>query len=195
MDASFGWNGLGIIPQTEPVAVGEALQGETIHTIVQAGTQSRLSRLKNLEWGNILWIVFVHAGALLAPFCFTWSGLGICVLLHWMTGGLGICLCYHRLLTHRSFRVPKPIEYVLTVLGCMATQGGAMDWVGAHRIHHKFSDEPGDPHSPKDGHWWSHILWLFVQDAQNTGRHMWRRYVPDLFRDPIHRVLHHTHFL
>ena len=156
---------------------------------------SRLSRLRNLDWGNILWIGFVHAGALLAPFCFSWSGLGICALLHWLTGGLGICLCYHRLLTHRSFAVPKPIEYVLTLLGGLATQGGAMDWVGTHRIHHRFSDEPGDPHSPKDGHWWSHMLWLFVRDAQTNGRNMWQRYVPDLFRDPIHRALHHTHFV
>lgn len=135
----------------------------------------------------------VHIGALLAflPRAFTWSGLALCVALHWVTGGLGICLCYHRLLTHRSFRLFKPLEYLFTLFGDLAAQGGAFEWVGKHRIHHKFSDKPGDPHSPLDGHWWSHMFWIFSSTAQDYGRRMWKKYVPDLLRDPVHRVLHH----
>ncbi len=41
---------------------------------------------------------------LAAPFCFTWIGLLAFCVLSWMTGGLGICLGYHRLLTHGSFQ-------------------------------------------------------------------------------------------
>ncbi len=148
-----------------------------------------------LAWPTILWMVFVHAGALAAPFYFSWSGLGICLLLHWMTGGLGICLCYHRLLTHRSFQVPRPIEYILTLLGALATQGSALEWVGAHRIHHRFSDEPEDPHSPRDGHFWSHMLWTMWRSEATNGPSMWRQYVPDLAADRFHRFLHHTHIV
>ena len=33
------------------------------------------------------------------------SELGIAVLLHWLTASFGICLCYHRYLTHRSLKM------------------------------------------------------------------------------------------
>jgi stearoyl-CoA desaturase (delta-9 desaturase) len=149
--------------------------------------------VKKINWIVVIWMTAIHIGALLAllPFAFSWSGLVLCVLLHWLTGGIGICLCYHRLLTHRSFRLVKPLEYLFTFFGDLAAQGGAFEWVGKHRIHHKFSDEPGDPHSPNDGHWWSHMLWVFTRDEKIDGPSMWRRYVPDLVRDPIHRLLHH----
>jgi fatty-acid desaturase len=31
-------------------------------------------------------------------------------------------------------------------------------WVATHRVHHQKSDQAGDPHSPRDGAWWSHVL-------------------------------------
>jgi fatty-acid desaturase len=150
-----------------------------------------------LNWPSLIWMPLIHLGALLAcfPFTFSWSGVVICGGLYWLTGGLGICLCYHRLLTHRSFQLWRPLEYVFTFFGTLAVQGGALSWVGAHRIHHKFSDKPGDPHSPNDGHWWSQMLWIFVRDENIDGRRIWEHYVPDLLRDPIHRFLHHTFFL
>jgi stearoyl-CoA desaturase (delta-9 desaturase) len=77
----------------------------------------------------------------------------------WLSGGVGVVLCYHRLLTHRSFRTPKWFEYVLTACGCLAWQGGPAEWVGVHRLHHKFSDTDHDPHSPSHGFTWSHMLW------------------------------------
>jgi len=66
-------------------------------------------------------------GALLAlnPQWFSWSAVGVCLFLHWLTGGIGICMTYHRLLTHRSFATrPKWLEYVLTAIGCSASEGG-----------------------------------------------------------------------
>jgi stearoyl-CoA desaturase (delta-9 desaturase) len=38
--------------------------------------------------------------------------------------GLGVTMGYHRLLTHRSFRTPRLIEYLLAILGSLANQGG-----------------------------------------------------------------------
>jgi stearoyl-CoA desaturase (delta-9 desaturase) len=73
-------------------------------------------------------------------------------------------------------------------------QGSALSWVGWHRMHHQFSDEPQDPHSPRDGHLWSHMLWLFKPGKGADGLPLWQRYVPDLLKDPIHRILHHMHF-
>ena len=63
----------------------------------------------------------------LNPAWFSWHALLVCVFLHWLTGGIGICMTYHRLLTHRSFATrPKWLEYVLTAIGAAASEGGAV---------------------------------------------------------------------
>ncbi len=67
-----------------------------------------------ISWPSLLWIGAIHVGALLAfvPSNFTWPALAVCVFMHWLTGGIGICMTYHRLLTHRSFATrPKALEY------------------------------------------------------------------------------------
>jgi stearoyl-CoA desaturase (delta-9 desaturase) len=51
----------------------------------------------------------VHALAFLAPWFFSWSALGVAILLHWLFGSIGICLGYHRLLTHRSLQLDSPV--------------------------------------------------------------------------------------
>ena len=92
----------------------------------------------------------------MAPFTFSWSGLVVCLALY-LAAGLGVTMGYHRLLTHRSFRTPRPVEYLLTALGALANQGGPLQWVAIHRVHHQHSDADGDPHSPRDGVWWARI--------------------------------------
>ena len=86
---------------------------------------------------------------LLCPAFFSWSGVAVCIFLHWLTGGIGICLTYHRLLTHRSFALrPRWLEYVLTIVGTCASEGGAIGWIADHRKHHAHSDEEDDTHTP-----------------------------------------------
>lgn len=111
-----------------------------------------------IEWGNLNWPVIIaigsmHLVALLAfwPRLFSWSGLILCLFLFWLSGGIGITLCYHRLLTHRSFKTPKWFEYLLVLIGTLAWQGGPITWVGTHRLHHKHADQDHDPHSPQHG--------------------------------------------
>lgn len=102
-----------------------------------------------IAWAPVLWIGGLHVGALLAfvPGYFSWSALAVCLSLHWLTGCLGICLTYHRLLSHRSFATrPKWLEYVLTALGCCASEGGAIGWVADHRRHHAHADDEHDVH-------------------------------------------------
>jgi fatty-acid desaturase len=150
---------------------------------------------RRFDWVNVAYFTGLHAVALLAPWTFTWSGLGVLLLLWWVSGSLGICLTYHRLLTHRGFRVPKPVEYLGTLFGMLASEGGAISWVAMHRIHHAQSDKPGrDIHTPKDGFWWSHVGWI-VCDIGMERRAMERRYAPELVADPVHRVFNRMHLL
>ncbi len=147
-----------------------------------------------LNWSFVLWIGFIHAGALLAPFTFTWSALTVCLGLYLLTG-LGVTMGYHRLLTHRSFQTPKVVEYLLTILGCLANQGGPLAWAATHRVHHARSDAEGDPHSPRDGAWWSHLFWWMCWDKSWDGPAVQQQYAKDLHKDPMHRFLQGCHFL
>jgi len=150
---------------------------------------------KRFDWLNVAYFTGIHLGALLAPWTFSWSGLGVFVLLYWLSASVGICLTYHRLLTHRGFRIPKPLEYLFTICGNLASEGGAISWVGMHRMHHTLSDRPGkDLHTPKDGFWWSHLGWIVCTFGFDR-REMEARYAPELVADPVHRVLNRIHVL
>jgi len=75
---------------------------------------------------------------------------------------LGISACYHRLLSHRGYEVHPWLKRLMLWFAAIAGQGGPIFWCVTHRgYHHRFTDKPGDPHSPKDGFWHSYILWMF----------------------------------
>jgi stearoyl-CoA desaturase (delta-9 desaturase) len=149
----------------------------------------------DLDWPVVIWIGVIHAAALVAPFYFTWSGLAICVALSWATGSLGVCLGYHRLLTHGSFSTTRAVKMFYAWMGGISGEGSALHWVANHRKHHAFSDLDGDPHTPYEGGLWSHILWMFPRrDPAELDAHC-RRWAPDLYKDPGILFLHKTFLL
>ena len=148
-----------------------------------------------LDWPTIGWLGLVHLGALAAPFCFTWAGLIAFCVLSWITGSLGVCLGYHRLLTHGSFQTYRGIRRAFGLLGTLAGEGPPITWVAVHRKHHRFSDQEGDPHSPHDGGWWSHVLWLFPRPKCPQWQNMMQTYARDLLKDPFFRILDTTFLL
>jgi fatty-acid desaturase len=144
---------------------------------------------KRFDWLNVAYFTGIHIGALFAPTMFSWSALGVFLFLYWLSASVGICLTYHRLLTHRGFKVPKPLEYVFTFIGMLASEGGAVTWVAMHRMHHTLSDRPGkDLHTPKDGFWWSHLGWIVTKLGMDY-REMESKHAPELVADPVHRAM------
>src|SRR5277367_4597627 len=101
-----------------------------------------------VNWVTAIFMAIFHLGAIAALFFFSWKAFAVAVVLWWVATSLGIGMCYHRLLTHRGYKVPKWLEYTLTVFATLALEGGPIFWVATHRIHHQFSDQEGDPHSP-----------------------------------------------
>lgn len=82
--------------------------------------------------------------------------------------GLGITVGFHRYFSHRSFKTPRWFQFGLAVAGCAALQKGPLWWAVHHRLHHRHSDQPGDPHSPVvDGFLYGHVGWLFARDLMN----------------------------
>ena len=80
--------------------------------------RERISR--GIDWRVVGWLGFIHLGALAAPFYFTWKGVLLALVLGWLTGGVGICMGYHRLLTHSSFNTFRPIRWIIAFLGNLA---------------------------------------------------------------------------
>ena len=146
-----------------------------------------------LDWTMIIALVIFHIGAICAflPGLFSWQAVGVAVLLHWITGGLGITLGWHRLLSHRSFQVPKWLEYFFALCGTLALQGGIIWWVGLHRHHHLHSDEDVDHHDSKKGFLWSHIRWMCFEIPAESDI---PRFTKDIANDPFYQFLNEYFF-
>ena len=135
----------------------------------------------------------IHLGALTAPLVFTWQGVllfRVSVLDHRRPGSLpGIpSAADARQLSDLSLAA----ACFWPTLGLLAGEGPPITWVAVHRKHHQFSDQAGDPHSPHDGGWWSHMLWLFPRPREPQWTEMIRRYGKDLLKDPFMRLLDET---
>ena len=142
-----------------------------------------------LEWPNVLFVGIVHLLAIVLSLCFfSWEGL-IAFIVLYLLSGWGVTIGYHRKLAHSSFRSPKYVNYVLATLGLLAGEGSPLYWIAIHRKHHKLSDKPGDPHSPKEGFWWAHLLWLFPAHDKAILGAMYKRWAPDLARNRFYQFL------
>jgi fatty-acid desaturase len=149
-----------------------------------------------LDWISVFFFTAVHGIALSAPWFFSWSGLGIAIFLHWLFGSIGICLGYHRLLSHRSLQVPTWLEYIIAFIGTLALQGGPIFWVAGHRLHHAHTeDENEDPYSAKRGFWWSHMLWMLYPNPNFFEYERYKKYAPDLVRQGYYRWLNRNFLL
>jgi stearoyl-CoA desaturase (delta-9 desaturase) len=73
----------------------------------------------------------------------------------------GITAGYHRYFAHKSFKTSRAFQFFLAFIACSATQKGPLWWAGTHRRHHRYSDAPGDPHSPREGIYYAHQGWVF----------------------------------
>ncbi|HLH01898.1 MAG TPA: fatty acid desaturase [Bryobacteraceae bacterium] len=150
---------------------------------------------ERLNWLTITVLTLFHLGAVAALFFFSWKRLAITVALYWMAVGLGISMGYHRLHTHRSYKVPKLLEYFFAICGTLTLEGGPIFWVATHRIHHQKSDQNGDPHSPRDGAWWAHVGWLLVGEAKHNNTRLMSKYAPDLAKDRFYVWLNNWHWV
>ena len=104
--------------------------------------------------------LLVHLACLLAIFTGVHGrDLVLCGILYvsrmfFITGG------YHRYFAHRSYRMGRPMQFLMALGGTTAAQKGPLWWAGNHRDHHRFADTEEDTHSPLRGFWWSHIGWI-----------------------------------
>ncbi|KAD6118712.1 hypothetical protein E3N88_09983 [Mikania micrantha] len=175
-------------------------------TPIKTPNELELQRMRNRGFWNRKWHmadvthmllgVGTHVLALSAPFVFNTGAVLVALVLFFMTG-IGVTLGYHRLLTHRSFKLPKWLEYCFAYCGCHSGQRDPIFWVSVHKNHHKYTDQERDPHSPREGFWFSHFGWFHYHEylAMKCGEPEIGVYsnVPELKAQWFYRFLHDTY--
>lgn len=170
------------------------MQNKTLENRMDTDTSAKRGR--GISWNTSVFMTLFHIGAIAALFTFKWQALVVALVLWWVSASLGVGMGFHRLLTHRGYKTSKLVEYFLTVCGTLALEGGPIYWVVTHRIHHAHSDAPGlDPHTPRDGRWWSHMGWILSGTAQRHDRATLERYAPDLLKDRFHVWLNRLYWV
>ncbi len=111
----------------------------------------------------------------------TWTAVWIFIACYWgrmffITAG------YHRYFSHRAYKTSRVFQFILAFGGSAAAQKGPLWWAGHHRIHHRYSDTPIDPHTPKKGFWWSHVGWILGDDTADQPEGTMKEYddVPEV---------------
>ncbi len=123
---------------------------------------------ERVNWRSSLPFLAFH----LVPLAAIWTGVPMravvmCALLY-IVRMFFITAGYHRYFAHRSYRVSRPVQFVLALGGTTALQQGPLWWAGHHRGHHRFSDQERDVHSPLKGFWWSHVGWFLCDKYSGT---------------------------
>ncbi len=140
-------------------------------------------------------LVLLHLAAIAALFRFSWKNLIVAAIFYYICTGLGISMGYHRLHTHRSYKVPRWLEYFFALCGTLTLEGGPIFWVAMHRLHHQISDQPGDPHSPRDGAFWSHMGWILCGETNHNNTRVMSKYAPDLAKHRFYVWLNNYHWV
>jgi stearoyl-CoA desaturase (delta-9 desaturase) len=109
---------------------------------------------------GVFWVGYSNTALAVAVFLYV-------VRMHAITGW------YHRYFSHRTFKTGRAMQFIFAFIGNSSAQRGALHWASHHRNHHRFSDQPEDPHSPRQhGFWTSHMLWFGKKEnATAQSRH------------------------
>ncbi len=141
--------------------------------------------LKGTYWPNAVLVGSIHLLALAAliPWLFSWTGVVVAFLGLYFYGTLGINIGFHRLLSHRSFSCPSWLEHFFVVQGACCMMHSPAKFVAFHRMHHRFSDQEDDPHSPRNSLIWGHMGWVVCESARIEWAEMYRQYAKDVISD------------
>ena len=85
-------------------------------------TENTAAKRSTVNWANAIFLIIAHLAAVSALFFWSWGAVITAVILYWIGGSLGIGMGWHRLLTHRGYKVPKVVEYFLVTCGTLASK-------------------------------------------------------------------------
>ncbi len=121
------------------------------------------------SWTYSLGIILIH----LSPILIIWTGATlfdwmVCIALYFIRMFF-VTGAYHRYFSHRTYKTSRVFQFFLAFMAQTSVQKGVLWWAAHHRVHHRHSDTPQDPHSAKIyGFWYSHIGWIIGTDYRDT---------------------------
>ncbi|XP_057337664.1 acyl-CoA Delta-9 desaturase-like [Microplitis mediator] len=109
---------------------------------------------------------------------------------------IGVTAGAHRMWTHRAYKAKTPLRIILAVFFYMAGQNSIFNWVRDHRVHHKYSETPADPHDSNRGFWFSHMGWLMLKKRPEVIQRGKGIDMSDILNDPVVQFFdgHHAMF-
>lgn len=144
--------------------------------------------------GPIL-IIASHIGSLFVVFTgLSWGALLWIISLYFMRM-LATTSIYHRLLTHKSYKAPKLITWLGSIIAASAGHMGPSWWKAHHVAHHQYVDQELDPHSPftpnqgLKGFLWAQGGWLL------SSSFFPEKLPADIEKDQVLKVIDRLHFL
>ncbi|XP_035669392.1 stearoyl-CoA desaturase 5-like isoform X1 [Branchiostoma floridae] len=151
-----------------------------------------------IVWRNVVIMSLLHMGAIFGlfllpsahPYTLMWVMKCLCspAVICYSLSALGVTAGAHRLWAHRSYKARLPLRIFLAIINCMSLQNDIYDWSRDHRVHHKYSETPADPHNAKRGFFFAHIGWLLVRkhpDVITKGKQI---DLTDVLNDPVVKV-------
>jgi stearoyl-CoA desaturase (delta-9 desaturase) len=96
----------------------------------------------------------------------------------------------HRALAHRSLTVHPVADVFFRTVLWLTTGQRRREWVAVHRKHHTFTDEQGDPHSPRLlGFWRLQLLNAYYYAREAGNPETLQTFAPDIREDRLDRVV------
>lgn len=130
----------------------------------------------------VLHIISIYS-AIMAPQYIGWA-----LLFAVMATAVGGYAGWHRLWAHKSYKTDKIRKYFLLWLGMYGCTGKPITVLAGHRLHHKYSDEDKDIHSPKHHKWWQNALGMYSPMPMD------KKIFKDLVMDPQVRFMQRYYF-
>lgn len=104
------------------------------------------STAKNINMLTILVFVCSMVGLFFVEY--TTANILIMLVSFYTLNILGVWMMMHRYYSHKSFELHSTLKWMFTVIAVLTGRGSILGWVYLHRLHHAYSDQEKDPHSP-----------------------------------------------
>ena len=125
-----------------------------------------------------------------------WAGLAIgaaYAVVCWVMGGVYLSCVIHMGIAHRALDYKDGFIKTLTLVNnTFGVYVNPVSWVSRHRLHHKFSDHPGDPNKlAADGFWRTLYLCLMPYKCKEdmAGDEIFKSWVFRLVSNPVFSVV------
>lgn len=145
----------------------DATQTTASETLARRTSPPRRGEARPFFWENILALVGVHAGAVVAV-AYALDGRAAPQSIALGAAWFALCMLsttagYHRLFAHRSYKASAGLRMFYLLFGAASGQGPILVWASDHRTHHVRTDTDDDPHNIRRGFWWAHVGWLLYR--------------------------------